>query len=267
MVCEELVVWIWSGEWFRPLSAKGTFVLSFGAVFLCMIVSSILVFQHSAGAIICFVVLSLLTLSSMVRCAVIDPGYVTESSTGASDVPPDRLCLRKLFLLSLYYGFLLSVLVVLTAPKALRTMVSATTHSETPPEALYVLYLIICFVVFQQSAIYSVATFSLAAFQTFLVKRDETTIEFRRLHGKARKLLRKADALFMERTLEPPLAESFMRTYTTEENENQPPLDPNEALLNPHGFKEVFGSCVALWFLPIFPDELRTETSYDELPA
>mmetsp|Transcript_19700 Transcript_19700/g.78308 ORF Transcript_19700/g.78308 Transcript_19700/m.78308 type:complete len:114 (-) Transcript_19700:317-658(-) len=113
-------------------------------------------------------------------------------------------------------------------------MASATIHSETPPEALYLLYLIICFVVFLQTAIYSVATFSLAAFQTFLVKRDETTIEFRRLH---------------------------------EENENQPQLDPNDALLNPHGFKEVFGSHVALWFLPIFPDDLWTETLYEELPT
>jgi len=141
---------------------------------------------------------------------------------------------RKLFLLSLYYGFLLSVLVVLTAPKALGTMASATTHSQEPPEALYVLYLIICFVVFLQSAMYSVATFSLAAFQTFLVQRDETTIEFRRLH---------------------------------EENESQPTLDPNDALLNPHGFKEVFGRCVLLWFLPIFPNESRPEPSYDELPT
>mmetsp|Transcript_19706 Transcript_19706/g.78322 ORF Transcript_19706/g.78322 Transcript_19706/m.78322 type:complete len:92 (-) Transcript_19706:2717-2992(-) len=91
MIYEELVLWMWSGEWLRPNTAKGTLVLSFIAVHICTIVSSILVFQHSTSVIICLVDLSILTLSSMGRCAIIDPGYVTESK---SDVPPGRLCLR-----------------------------------------------------------------------------------------------------------------------------------------------------------------------------
>mmetsp|Transcript_19707 Transcript_19707/g.78324 ORF Transcript_19707/g.78324 Transcript_19707/m.78324 type:complete len:215 (-) Transcript_19707:515-1159(-) len=197
---------------------------------------------------------------------------------------------RKLFLQTLYYGFSLCVFVVLTARKVLGTyderdhsraqrwfylrsskasvasLTSATTLSETAPEAQYIFYLIICFgVVFLQTTIYSVATFCLSAFKSIWLSGTRLQLSSERLHGKCRELLFKADARFIRRTLYQPSAESFVGTNTTEENENQPQLHPNDALLKPMDLRRGRNS-VALWFPLIFPEELCTETSYEDFP-